>query len=90
MYVCSKNCNLFQVRHVLPGGELNPGLPRDRRGYSPLYYRGHNFFINDYKLKNNFVRFDDFFFKFEAKYQNQTEYSLPPSLKGDLSLISNR
>ena len=25
---------------VLPGGESNPGLPRDRRGYSPLYYRG--------------------------------------------------
>ena len=25
---------------ALPGGELNPGLPRDRRGYSPLYYRG--------------------------------------------------
>ena len=24
----------------LPGRELNPGLPRDRRGYSPLYYRG--------------------------------------------------
>ena len=24
----------------LPDGELNPGLPRDRRGYSPLYYRG--------------------------------------------------
>ena len=24
----------------LPVGELNPGLPRDRRGYSPLYYRG--------------------------------------------------
>ena len=24
----------------LPGGESNPGLPRDRRGYSPLYYRG--------------------------------------------------
>ena len=21
-----------------PDGELNPGLPRDRRGYSPLYY----------------------------------------------------
>ena len=21
----------------LPGGESNPGLPRDRRGYSPLY-----------------------------------------------------
>ena len=25
---------------LLPDGELNPGLPRDRRGYSPLYYRG--------------------------------------------------
>ena len=25
---------------VLPGGESNPGLPRDRRGYWPLYYRG--------------------------------------------------
>ena len=25
----------------LPGGESNPGLSRDRRGYSPLYYRGH-------------------------------------------------
>ena len=24
----------------LLGGESNPGLPRDRRGYSPLYYRG--------------------------------------------------
>ena len=25
----------------LPDGELNPGLPRDRRGYLPLYYRGY-------------------------------------------------
>ena len=24
----------------LPCRESNPGLPRDRRGYSPLYYRG--------------------------------------------------
>ena len=24
----------------LPDGESNPGLPRDRRGYSPLYYQG--------------------------------------------------
>ena len=24
----------------LPGRELNPGLACDRRGYSPLYYRG--------------------------------------------------
>ena len=26
----------------LPGGESNPGLPRDRRRYSPLYYRGQD------------------------------------------------
>ena len=25
-----------------PGRELNPGLPRDRRKYWPLYYRGYN------------------------------------------------
>ena len=24
-----------------PDGELNPGLPRDRRGYLPLHYRGN-------------------------------------------------
>ena len=28
------------VGKVLPDRESNPGLPRDRRGYSPLYYRG--------------------------------------------------
>ena len=28
-------------KKILPGGESNPGLPRDRRGYLPLYYRGH-------------------------------------------------
>ena len=28
------------VKKNLPGGESNPGLPRDRRGYLPLYYRG--------------------------------------------------
>ena len=27
-------------KKLLPGGESNPGLPRDRRRYSPLYYRG--------------------------------------------------
>ena len=29
-----------EKENILPGGESNPGLPRDRRGYSPLYYRG--------------------------------------------------
>ena len=27
------------VKKILSGGESNPGLPRDRRGYWPLYYR---------------------------------------------------
>ena len=27
-------------KYLLPGGESNPGLLRDRQGYSPLYYRG--------------------------------------------------
>ena len=30
-----------ETKDILPGGESNPGLPRDRRGYLPLYYRGH-------------------------------------------------
>ena len=25
-------------KEILSDGELNPGLPRDRRGYLPLYY----------------------------------------------------
>ena len=35
-----KSSNAFKVPKVLRDGESNPGLPRDRRGYSPLYYRG--------------------------------------------------
>ena len=30
----------MQIKTILLGGESNPGLPRDRRRYSPLYYRG--------------------------------------------------
>jgi hypothetical protein len=30
----------------LSGGELNPGLPRDRRGYSPLYYRRYAWLLH--------------------------------------------
>ena len=39
---------LIVLKMYLPGGESNPGLPRDRRGYLPLYYRGHK--INDRTL----------------------------------------
>ena len=27
-----------EKKEILSDGELNPGLPRDRRGYLPLYY----------------------------------------------------
>ena len=56
-YICSCNIKYVLVKEekekkkkkiyinknkkILPGGESNPGLPRDRRGYLPLYYRGH-------------------------------------------------
>ena len=37
-YPC--HCPPQEKKKILPDGELNPGLPRDRRGYYPLYYRG--------------------------------------------------
>ena len=39
-YLSAWNCSLCQAQKILPGRELNPGLACDRRGYSPLYYRG--------------------------------------------------
>ena len=36
----AKNSTNHCAIKVLRDGESNPGLPRDRRGYSPLYYRG--------------------------------------------------
>ena len=40
---------------MLRDGESNPGLPRDRRGYSPLYYRGDTYlhFCSIYQLATN-------------------------------------
>ena len=35
-----KHSSLSENQKNLPGGESNSGLPRDRRGYSALYYRG--------------------------------------------------
>ena len=42
----------FARKKILRDGESNPGLPRDRRGYSPLYYRGdvHLRFLFRYKM----------------------------------------
>ena len=38
---CHTKCHGDGLRR----GESNPGLPRDRRGYLPLYYRGHINFL---------------------------------------------
>ena len=35
-----KHLSKSEKQKHIPGGESNPGLPRDKRGYSPLYYRG--------------------------------------------------
>ena len=36
-----KNNKIKKIKnYILLGGESNPGLPRDRRRYSPLYYQG--------------------------------------------------
>ena len=39
-YTSSTSIFILKKKKYLPGGESNPGLPRDRRGYLPLYYRG--------------------------------------------------
>ena len=48
MFAFKNDGNAFLRKYLmkisLPDGESNPGLPRDRRGYSPLYYRG---LVND-------------------------------------------
>ena len=35
-----KRKKITEKKKELPDRESNPGLPRDRRRYSPLYYRG--------------------------------------------------
>ena len=37
---CTRKGEAKKKKIALPGRESNPGLPRDRRRYLPLYYRG--------------------------------------------------
>ena len=39
-FMQQKYCLLKMEKEALRDGESNPGLPRDRRGYLPLYYHG--------------------------------------------------
>ena len=54
LYDRYRNMISFKVETKnLPDGELNPGLPRDRRGYSPLYYRGFDIFSSNVVIHKN-------------------------------------
>jgi hypothetical protein len=46
-----------KIKKKLPGGESNPGLPRDRRGYWPLYYRGLMIFSVFLSIYTDFYTF---------------------------------
>ena len=56
----------------LPGGESNPGLLRDRRGYSPLYYRG-NRWLSELLFKF-FTQIKSFSVVKNGQKQQQTTY----------------
>ena len=64
----------------LPDGELNPGLPRDRRGYSPLYYLG---FLTDLINEREFVSLDNSFFATHAESSKKTK------TQGSLCFLGN-
>ena len=49
----------------LPDRELKPGLPCDRRGYLPLFYRGLD--ISSHGL--NVISDSNFYHKFNSSYQ---------------------
>ena len=71
---CSCSIDLWQSKKILPDGELNPGLPRDRRGYSPLYYRGlitsaKTMLKNNFKINNKLRQF-----LIISRYQNWGSY----------------
>ncbi len=59
-----------RVKKKLPDGESNPGLPRDRRGYSPLYYQGDA----DCKLKG--APFISMFEENDRPFQVAKQYTM--------------
>ena len=51
-----KKCTSTKTKRDLPDGESNPGLPRDRRGYSPLYYQGSHMWQCLLRLYEDFIQ----------------------------------
>ena len=75
----------------LPGGELNPGVPRDRRGYSPLYYRGTtclDFFVD--RLSPNVVLNKSWSKKDHSSPRRGIEFRSPAWQAGMLTTIIPR
>ena len=70
----------------LPGGESNPGLPRDRRRYSPLYYRGCGNFLEQNSLVNSLLlptTISRWIYRFSSDHRSQAASSLVSTWMGD-------
>ena len=70
----------------LPGGESNPGLPRDRRRYSPLYYRGWGTFGEQNSLLDSLLlptTISRWIYRFSSDHRSQAASSLVSTWMGD-------
>ena len=70
----------------LPGGESNPGLPRDRRRYSPLYYRGWGTFWEQNSLLDSLLlptTISRWIYRFSSDHRSQAASSLVSTWMGD-------
>ena len=73
----------FLFKIILPDGELNLGLSRDRRGYSPLYYRGFD------EVTMNFLMFIGDFQESWEKNEFSVENSNKSNQKKKISPTGN-
>ena len=73
-------------KKILPGGESNPGLPRDRRRYSPLYYRGWGTFWEQNSLLDSLLlptTISRWIYRFSSDHRSQAASSLVSTWMGD-------
>ena len=70
----------------LPGGESNPGLPRDRRRYSPLYYRGWGTFWEQNSLLDSLLlptTISRWIYRFSSDHRSQAASGPVSTWMGD-------
>ena len=84
--------NIFEILlrpgaiNILPVGESNPGLPRDRRRYSPLYYRGWGTFWEQNSLLDSLLlptTISRWIYRFSSDHRSQAASSLVSTWMGD-------